>query len=114
MRVRLIASIALLAAGCGSARSPIPEIAQGLPNNYSEGERVFDARLKARFPVGTSTNALAEELTKQGFSVTTQINGGGANYTDKGFLVSSVWNIGWKAQGGRITDIWGVYGGRGP
>jgi hypothetical protein len=114
MRSRFIFFFALALVGCGSACSPIPEIGRDLPSNYLEGERVFDARLKAKFPVGTDAYALAEELKRQGFLVRNEAEGGSATFSDKRFPVSSVWNVGWEIKEGRITRIWGVYGGRGP
>ena len=72
--MRLIASAfsffaAVFAGGCGvaSAGLAIPEIARDLPVNFAEGEQVFDARLKARFPVGTMELAVIQELERQRF-----------------------------------------------
>ena len=105
----LVTLLALI--GCGPK---VPELARDLPSIYAEGETIFDARLKARFPVGSDDRAVAEQLTQQGFEVLVTEQGGSAHFSNRSFPVSSVWNIGWKAQDGRVAEIWGVYGGRGP
>ena len=107
----MILSALLVLAGCGRA---VPELARGLPAEYAEGKKIFDARLKARFPMGSDARAMAETLRQQGFAVLVTPQGGSAHFSDKALPVSNVWNIGWTAKDGRLAGIWGVYGGRGP
>lgn len=97
--------------GCGPK---IPPLARDLPSKYEEGEIVFDARIKAAFPSGTEESQLIAELTSQGFSIQHSEHGTFATFSNKRFPVESVWHVGWEAHEGRITKIWGVYGGRGP
>ncbi len=110
----LLAAAFVTACGMPSGRAQIPEIAQGLPSNYAEGEQVFNSRLEARFPVGTAEDALVEELKLQGFSIKDGSSGRFATFVEKNLIVSNVWNVGWEVENGTISKIWGVYGGRGP
>lgn len=109
----LVASI-VTACDIVSGPGQIPEIARDLPATYVEGEQVFDARLKARFPVGTAESAIIEELERQGFSINEGPHGGFATFIEKRLIVSNVWNVGWEAENGTVSKVWGVYGGRGP
>ena len=111
MRFSALFLAALSLAAC-CAR--VPEIARDLPTNYAAGEKVFDARLKAKFPAGADVRTLAGTLEAQGFTVRTDDRGGHASFNDKRFPVANVWNIGWDAKDGKMTQIWGIYGGRGP
>ena len=97
--------------GCGPK---IPPIASDLPRSYEEGEGVFDARVKKAFPKGTEESRMIAELTRQGFSIRPSPHGNFATFSNKQFPVESVWNVGWEAKEGRVTTVWGVYGGRGP
>jgi len=44
-----------------------PSLMQGLPDDVPSGERVFDFRLKQRFPDGSPEAGLIQELHRQGF-----------------------------------------------
>lgn len=110
----LLAAAFVTACGLPIGRAQIPEIAQGLPPNYAEGEQVFNARLEDRFPVGTAEGALVEELKRQGFSIKDGSSGQFATFIEKNMIVSNVWNVGWEVENGTISKIWGIYGGRGP
>ena len=111
MRNSFAFAVLLAVTACGSK---VPELAQDLPSNYAEGQQVFDARLKAKFPPGTDEAKLVEALKNDGFTVSESSNEHFATFNDGSFPVASVWNIGWKTDAGRLTEIWGVYGGRGP
>lgn len=111
MRRTIILAALLALAGCGQA---VPELARGLPAEYAEGAKIFDARLKARFPAGSDAGAMAETLRQQGFAVLVTAQGGSAQFSDNAVPVSNVWNIGWTANAGRVAEIRGIYGGRGP
>ena len=103
-------------AGCG-AEPQLPEIARGLPSNYAEGEAIFDARLKSRFPVGTQEEKLVNELSRQGFPIPPVRDSQGnaySEFTRSDFIFQTIWSVRWRAEDGRIAEIWGVYGGRGP
>lgn len=110
----LLAAAFATARGVASGAAQIPEIARDLPATYTEGEQVFDARLKARFPVGTEESAVIGELKRQGFSINEGQHGPFATFIERKLIVSNVWNVGWEAENGSISKLWGVYGGRGP
>lgn len=110
----LLAVAFMTACGVASEAEKIPEIARGLPATYAEGEKIFDARLKARFPVGTSETDIVEELKRQGFSISEGPRGRFATFIEKRLVVSNVWNVGWEADNGMLSMVWGIYGGRGP
>jgi hypothetical protein len=65
---RGLAFAAILAAvaelyGC----SRFPPIAAGLSRNFDEGSKEFDRRVQERFPVGSASAELVNELQQQGF-----------------------------------------------
>ncbi len=102
----------ILLFGCNPAE---PEIGRGLPTGYAEGERLFDRRVKEMFPIGTSEERLLEELQKQGFELLPAFDGvNDATFTRDNWIFQTIWSVRWRAEEGRIKDIWGVYGGRGP
>ena len=111
MRLAFPLATALSLIGCGPSA---PEIGRGLPSNYEEGERVFNSRLVARFPLGMSEQDVTDELKRQGFSVRADAHGNYATFNNRRFPVASVWNVGWEADKGKVSKIWGIYGGRGP
>lgn len=91
----------------------LPELAAGLPHKLPEAEVEFDARVKQRFPPGTSEDDLKAELVKQGFKL--------AEYRDvhdatlyRGWIMKAMWSVRWKSQHKRITDLWGVFGYKAP
>ena len=98
-------------AGCGPK---VPPIASGLPQNYKEGESVFNARVKKAFPSGTEEGRMIAELTAQGFTMLSSDRGQFATFSDKRFPIETVWHVGWNASEGQVTNVWGVHGGRGP
>ena len=110
----LLAVAFTTACGVASGAAGVPEIARDLPATYAEGEKIFDSRLKARFPVGTSETDIVEELKRQGFSINEGPNGRFATFIEKRLVVSNVWNVGWEADNGTLSKVWGIYGGRGP
>lgn len=110
----LLAAAFATARGVANGAAQIPKIARDLPATYDEGERVFDARLKARFPVGTEESAVIGELERQGFSIKEGQHGPFATFIEKKLIVSNVWNVGWEAENGTISKVWGGHGGRGP
>lgn len=112
--ISMLAVVFASACGVVTGAAEIPEIARDLPTTYAEGEQVFDARLKARFPVGTAESVVIQELKGQGFTINEGSNGRFATFIEKRLVVSNVWNVGWEADNGTISRIWGVYGGRGP
>jgi hypothetical protein len=91
--------------GCGA--NP-PEIARDLPRDYAQGERVFEDRLKQRFPISSNEADLVAELMRQGFEMKSSRDARYANFSDDAFPVTTVWRIIWKASDGKITEISGI------
>lgn len=92
-----------------------PPIGRDLPSNYAEGERVFDERVKAEFPIGSSEAVLIKELHRQGFSVDLAPKWAGAGATiTKGLITKTIWSVRWRAKADRIQEIWGIYGAIAP
>jgi hypothetical protein len=89
-----------------------PLLGRNLPSTFSEGEKVFDKRVKERFPIGTSETSVVDELEGQGFSVDP------APFADewrratirRGILIQTLWSVHWRAGANRIENIAGVYG----
>lgn len=93
----------------------LPDLVAGLPSDVREGERAFDGRVKERFPMGTSEDAVKAELQKQGFDLLPAYDGvQDATFFRKRVPFTTLWSVRWKANSGRLTDVWGVYGIRGP
>ena len=100
--------------GKDSVRWPYPRkpaLGRALPSNYAEGTRVFDKRVKAKFPIGMSEALLVEDLRRQGFAIRSDPR----NVDHKsaaiirGLIFRTIWSIRWQARAGRIEDVWGVY-----
>ena len=89
-----------------------PALGRGIPSNYAEGEKVFDARVKAKFPTGTSEARLVEELQNQGFVVrtSTHITDCRSATITRGLIFKHLWSVRWRAREGQIDEVWGVYG----
>lgn len=88
-----------------------PALGRDLPPEYAEGEKVFDRRVKAKFPIGTSEGDLIAELRSQGFSV--DFRGRCVVQSakiERGLIFRTGWSVRWRAKAGRIEEIWGVYG----
>ena len=103
--------LAFLLAACGAGSKATPEIGRDLPAEYADGTRVFDQRVKQRFPLGSSEQAMVEELERQGFRRSAAFSGvEDATFTRDELITETLWSVRWRAQAGRITEIWGVYG----
>ena len=94
-------------------RLRLPPIARGMPSKYAEGKEVFDARIKARFPVGTQEEDLIAELREQGFPLPSCLGPdawASSTYNRTLFVFRTIWSVRWRAEDGRVTEILGVYG----
>ena len=90
-----------------------PSIGRDLPSNYDEGERAFDERVRARFPIGTSEACLVKELRSQGFSIVFSPKMADATIT-RGLIMKTIWSVRWRAREDRLEEVWGVYGAIAP
>ena len=99
---------ALLLSACAS---PTPPIAQGLPKAFGPTSD-FDARIRQRFPIGSSEITLIVELRTEKFTIT-QIHDPSDQYLRSAYYESRVfpckesWTIRWVADQGKITAIQG-------
>ena len=76
---------------------------------------MFTARVG--FPVGMSEQRLRAELRRQGFELLAGQFPGDVNVATfyRNELISrTIWSIRWRATGGRVVEIWGVYGVQAP
>lgn len=108
------ASVAL--ASCGLGKPEVPEIGEGLTQSSVEGQEAFDARIKDRFAIGSSVEAMVTELAKQGFEESTfqTEKFRTLDYRNDRFPVHTLWSVRWRESEGQITEIWGVFGHTGP
>lgn len=90
--------------------SRTPELASGLPRKYSEGEAIFDARVKQRFPPGTAEHILMAELARQGFELDKSAGAYRSATFSRGFILRTIWSVRWKSSGGQVEDIFAIYG----
>ena len=94
-----------------SARPP-SRLTEGLPRGWGNASSQFDARLRARFPVGSSANALIDGLAAEGFTPTWfEADGEYGAKRDEGSFVCNVaarafWRVG---QTGTVSAVRGTY-----
>ena len=93
-----------------------PRLGHDLPRTFSEGERVFDQRVKAQFPIGSSERAMVDHLRGQGFSVEAVPFHEGWRATDvrRGIIIQTLWSVRWRATDNRIEEVVGIYGAIAP
>jgi len=72
---------------------------------------VFDQRVTRLFPVGSPEQDMMRELERQGFRRSPAHNGiEFLDFTRCELITATHWFVRWRAQEGRITEIWGMYG----
>jgi hypothetical protein len=94
-----------------------PQIGRNLPNAFAEARPIFDQRVKARFPIGSSESELLGELRREKFTVTSlDQKSSPYGYTKQAtaeiarFPCRIWWLISWTAEANKITAIGGMYG----
>ena len=87
-----------------------PHLGRDLPSKYAEGEKSFDERVKARFPIGTREADLVAELRNQGFSIDRDSADCKCATKTRGLIFRTLWSVRWRAKADRIEKVWGVYG----
>ncbi len=93
-----------------------PELGRHLPSNFEEGEREFDQRVKAHFPVGTHEAEVVMALRRQGFRFdpASPLDSCKSASIRQGIVIQKLWSVRWHATDARIAEIWGVYGAVAP
>jgi len=98
-----------------SACSPSPSLTRNLPADFDVAHKVFDQRIKARYPAGSSAAMLVRELSSEGFR---PIDVPGPApithwylFNRDRFPCTDVWYVTWTADvTNRITKSAGIYG----
>ena len=87
-----------------------PSLGRNLPSSSDEGEKEFDRRAKAKFPVGMREADLIEELRSQGFAINSNSIDCKTATKTRGIVFRTLWSVRWRAKSGRIEEVWGVCG----
>lgn len=87
----------------------LPEIAKGLPSNFSEADEEFNRRVLAAFPMPLTVEELTDRLSEQGFKVYAENNYG--NFEQSGFPCTLIWRIHWEEVDGAVSEMTSKYGG---
>jgi hypothetical protein len=100
----------IVLAGC----SRPPPLGRDLPTDYVGTNPVFDKRLKARYPIGSSVTALRGELRKEGFTIISHDFSSdyqeSAEFSISDFACRDSWSVYWSADNdGKITAEKGRY-----
>jgi hypothetical protein len=105
--------------GCLNAPSSpqAPPIGRDLPGGaWADVSRAFNARVQARFPVGSSEQDMVSELRREKFKVGVHDQpaaryrfSAGADLL--GFPCRVNWTIEWNSAAGKVVELIGSYGG---
>jgi hypothetical protein len=89
----------------------MPEIVATLPNDESQFSRELDARLRERFPVGTSQDKLIGYLIGANFVPDWPQHGANASqFIFNGLMCERIAHVLWRADAaGALTSISGAY-----
>ena len=117
MRYQLVLMLLGLSTACSSASNrPLPPIADKLPADVRDAERVFDQRVRAAYPVGSAESAVISELQNGGFKISPRGPDGyrSADIQRGSAICTTIWSVRWKADAKSITEAFGVFGHRCP
>lgn len=111
----LASAVALLVAGCTPEPAQPTPLIIGLGGSPTQIAADFDARIKTQFPVGSDAQALATELTEEGFSV--KMAASDPSSPDISFearrddpqVSCADWIVSWHTADGNITQVQGNY-----
>jgi hypothetical protein len=105
-------AIGLVAALCWTSARPSSALTKGLPSSWKDASSQFDARVRKRFPIGTSARKLTDGLDAEGFKPTWFETDGeyGAKRDEGRFPCNIVARVFWRAgQNGAVSAIRGTY-----
>lgn len=106
--------LAALSFGAGRMRLGgriVPEIVATLPNDESQFSREFDARVRERFPIGTSQDKLIGYLIGANFVPDWPQDGANAGmFIFNGLICDRIARVLWRADAaGNLTNVSGAY-----
>lgn len=90
----------------------LPAIVATLPGEERDFSRELDVRIRQRFPIGTSEDALVDTLASQGFTPEWRRGdkANAASFVWDGLLCSEIARVVWRADAaGAITDLHAEY-----
>jgi hypothetical protein len=110
-------TVLLMAAAFGAGRLAVgsyglPAIAATLPGDEAQFSGEFDARIRDRFPLGSSEDALVDFLTSEHFAPEWRRRDGtnAAAFVWSGLLCTKTVRVNWRADAtGRIAKVNGAY-----
>ena len=118
MRLRFLLLGAAIVLGLSSiwlaiprgSEAALPELLQGLPQDWAQADLAFGARVLNRFPDGMSEQDLVAALMDQGFKISP--NDRRASFEQPNWVCRLVWQITWSTdEAGLVRGISGQYGG---
>jgi hypothetical protein len=112
-----VAALLLMAAAFGVGRlgagaRSLPAIVATLPGDEAQFSRAFDERMRDRFPVGSSEDALVDYLAGERFAPEWRRRDGAnaAAFVWSGLLCAKIVRVSWRADAaGRLTEVSGAY-----
>lgn len=112
-----IATLALVAGSftagrVGGGRRAVPEIVATLPGDESGFSRGLDDRIRTRFPVGSSEDALVDYLVGEKFSPEWRRRDGANSsvFVADGLICTKTIHVLWRADAaGTLTDVHADY-----
>lgn len=117
MRYLFITMVFGLTTACSNASNqPLPPIADKLPADVRVAQTIFDQRVKAAYPLGSTENIAIAELQKNGFAISPLGPDGyrSADIQRGNAICTTIWSVRWKAEANSITEAFGVFGYRCP
>ena len=113
-----IATLALMTASfglgkffSGGSRS-LPAMVATLPGDEAQFSREFNDRIRDRFPVGTSEDALLDYLVRADFTPEwrRRDDANASVFIWNGLICSKIIRVSWRADAaGALTDVHGAY-----
>jgi hypothetical protein len=89
---------------------PLPELAQGLPQDWAKADAIFKERVHDRFRIGEPEQNLIHVLIDQGFAVSPDRKS--ASFEQPDIVCRLIWRVFWATdEAQNIRSIGGVYGG---
>lgn len=91
---------------------PLPSIAATLPGDESEFGRELDARIRERFPIGTSEDKLIAYLANEGFSPEwrRREDSNASAFIWNGLICTKIVRVFWRSNAtGVLSEVSGAY-----